>query len=41
MPKNQEEILTEEHIEAQRQYAIAKMNFWTKMNNRKNKVKEG
>lgn len=38
MPTLKEDLpLTEEQIEAERQYAIAKMNTWVRMNNKKKK----
>lgn len=37
MPKSQDDIDKEAHIEAQRQIFIAKMNKWQKINNAKNR----
>ena len=38
MPTIKKDIpLTEEEIEAERQYAVAKMNAWVRMNNKKKK----
>lgn len=40
MPRNEENNpITQEEIEAQKQYNIAKMQFWTKMNNSRFKKK--
>lgn len=37
MPKTQEQIESEEYINAQRQLFIAKMNKWQRVNNSRNK----
>lgn len=34
-PKDYEEIESEEEIKKKREYMIAKMNYWTKINNKK------